>query len=264
MTPQEYGSLNALLREPTAISVHQLVQGARIGLYVVAQLARRHDIAVQLQPNITGGTQALVVLPKALLATSPAAGSVPAGAQAPAAGSGPAVAPGSGPAVRRPGAAAVADGSVDSGFAPATARPASVPGGALPAPRRAGDGQAVAVSTGIRSAPSAAQAPLAHVPEHPGPRPTPHASAPRNNPQTQVGAPEQADAARPPLPRRRPQQHLAPHLAEQASARPDDRVSDRGLTPGLMADFRQGMARGHEQPTPEDHSDEHAPIQEGR
>jgi Histidine kinase-, DNA gyrase B-, and HSP90-like ATPase len=67
MDRQEYDRLNVLLREPVGVSVQELLEGARIGLYVVAQLARRHGIAVQLQSNITGGTQALVVLPKALL-----------------------------------------------------------------------------------------------------------------------------------------------------------------------------------------------------
>lgn len=67
----EYDRLNALLQEPAEVNVQDLLEGARIGLYVVAQLARRHRIAIRLQTNITGGTQALVVLPKALLATEP-------------------------------------------------------------------------------------------------------------------------------------------------------------------------------------------------
>jgi hypothetical protein len=257
MTPQEYGSLNALLREPAPISVQQLLKDARIGLYVVARLARGRRIAVQLEKNVFGGTRALVVLPKALLADDPEAGSVPAGAQAPAAES----------EAWRPGEAGAGDGSADAGFAPAAARSAPVPGGVLPAPRRAVDGQAVAVSTGTRSADSDVQAPHAYVPEtrNPAPRPTPDASATLNRPQTQAGSTKQAEAVRPPLPNRRPQQHLTPLLAAaQPSPGPDDRVSDGRLTPGLMAGFRQGMARGYGQSTPENPSDEHAPTQEGQ
>lgn len=68
MDQGEYDRLNALLKDPSDVSVRELLEGARIGLFVVARLARRHGIAVRLQPNITGGTQALVVLPTALLA----------------------------------------------------------------------------------------------------------------------------------------------------------------------------------------------------
>jgi len=256
MTPQEYAGLNALLREPAPLSVQQLFKDARIGLYVVARLARRHEIAVQLEQNITGGTRALVVLPKALLAIDPEAGPIPSGARAPDIE----------PAVWRPGEEAGADGSGGSGLARAVARPAPVPGGTLPAPRRAADGHAAPVSTGIRNAVSTEQAPHGYAPQasHPVPRPAPGVSLPLNRPQTQPGAPEQADAARPPLPHRRPQQHLDPYLAVQASSQQDDRVSDGELTPGLMAGFGLGLAQGYEQATPEDHFGERAPTQEGQ
>ena len=68
MSGPECDQLNALLSDPTGVNVRELLRGARIGLYVVAQLAHRHAIAIRLQPNITGGIQALVVLPTALLA----------------------------------------------------------------------------------------------------------------------------------------------------------------------------------------------------
>ncbi|MFE2914604.1 sensor histidine kinase [Kitasatospora indigofera] len=50
----------------------ELLRDGRIGLLVVARLARRHDVLVRLQPNFYGGTQALVLLPYALLETGPA------------------------------------------------------------------------------------------------------------------------------------------------------------------------------------------------
>jgi len=59
--------LNDLLADPSGIDVDELLRDGRIGLYVVATLARRHGIRVRIQNNIYGGTQAVVVLPKPLL-----------------------------------------------------------------------------------------------------------------------------------------------------------------------------------------------------
>jgi histidine kinase/DNA gyrase B/HSP90-like ATPase len=59
--------MNALLAEPGRIDLDELLRDGRIGLYVVSTLARRHDVRVQLQGNIYGGTSAVVVLPTALL-----------------------------------------------------------------------------------------------------------------------------------------------------------------------------------------------------
>ena len=247
LEPQEYAKLNALLQAPAGIDVHQLLREAHIGLYVVAQLALRHGIVVRLQEGITGGTQALVVLPNALLATTPATESASADAQA-AVESGLWVAPGIGAGAPNPGIAANTDGAQDSGFAPTSAQFASFPGGALPAPRRAADGQRLSTTTGTHSAASGHQ--------------SPQGSAAAPNPHAQVGA-EQTGVARPLLPHRRPQQHLAAPLAE-GPTNPAERVSDRGFTPGLMADFTLGRAQSSGQPSPQDHSDEHAPTQEGR
>ncbi|MFJ8109885.1 nitrate- and nitrite sensing domain-containing protein [Streptomyces sp. NPDC096132] len=48
-------------------------EGLGLGLYVVARLAHRHGVRVQLREQKQGGTAAVVVLPTALLATAPAA-----------------------------------------------------------------------------------------------------------------------------------------------------------------------------------------------
>jgi len=63
--------------------------------------------------------------------------------------------------------------------------------------------------------------------------------------------------SRPPLPRRRPQEHLAAPLAQTAS-NPVDRVGE-GLTPNLMADFRRGLALGATDP--HSSSDPHSAIE---
>jgi signal transduction histidine kinase len=67
MLPSDQQRMNTLLADPTGTDVDELLRDGRIGLFVVATLARRHGIRVRLQNNIYGGTQAAVVLPKTLL-----------------------------------------------------------------------------------------------------------------------------------------------------------------------------------------------------
>jgi signal transduction histidine kinase len=67
MPAEEQKRMNALLTDPDQVNVAHLLQDGRIGLFVVAALARRHGIAVRLQSNIYGGIQAVLVLPESLL-----------------------------------------------------------------------------------------------------------------------------------------------------------------------------------------------------
>ncbi|WP_187283828.1 sensor histidine kinase, partial [Streptomyces sp. adm13(2018)] len=67
----EQHRMNALLAAPDQVSVAHLLQDGRIGLFVVAALARRHGITVRLQSNIYGGVQAVLVLPQGLLGPDP-------------------------------------------------------------------------------------------------------------------------------------------------------------------------------------------------
>lgn len=67
MTAAEQNHMNAVLSEPEQIDVPELVRDGRIGLFVVSALARRHGVVVQLQSNIYGGVQAVLVLPRGLL-----------------------------------------------------------------------------------------------------------------------------------------------------------------------------------------------------
>ncbi|MGW7530204.1 sensor histidine kinase [Streptomyces sp. NPDC054783] len=73
MSPAERNQMNTVLGAPDKVALGELLQDGRIGLYVVSVLAQRHDIAVQLQSNVYGGTQAVMVLPTALLGPQPAA-----------------------------------------------------------------------------------------------------------------------------------------------------------------------------------------------
>ncbi|WP_063784997.1 ATP-binding protein [Streptomyces sp. TP-A0356] len=67
MTSAERNQMNSLLGSPDGVVLGELLKDGRIGLYVVSALARRHGIAVRLQNNVYGGTQAVVVLPHELL-----------------------------------------------------------------------------------------------------------------------------------------------------------------------------------------------------
>jgi signal transduction histidine kinase len=83
MLPSDQQRLNDLLADPERVDVDELLRDGRIGLYVVAVLARAHGIQARLKNNIYGGTQATVMLPKSLLQQA-TADSVPPHAAGPA------------------------------------------------------------------------------------------------------------------------------------------------------------------------------------
>ncbi|MFC6093222.1 nitrate- and nitrite sensing domain-containing protein [Saccharothrix lopnurensis] len=66
MGEQEINDANERLADPPDVDVSV---SRRMGLYVVARLAKRHDIRVRLRPNedIEGGTTALVLVPETLV-----------------------------------------------------------------------------------------------------------------------------------------------------------------------------------------------------
>ncbi|MFD4657635.1 sensor histidine kinase [Kitasatospora sp. NPDC058444] len=67
MTEQEYQRLNDYLAHPPELDVSALGDDLRLGLFVVARLAARHDVRVSLRPSPYGGTRAVVLVPSALL-----------------------------------------------------------------------------------------------------------------------------------------------------------------------------------------------------
>jgi len=67
MQQAELRQMNTVLYDPSQINIAELLRDGRIGLFVVSALARRHGVRVQLQSNIYGGTQAVIVLPHSLL-----------------------------------------------------------------------------------------------------------------------------------------------------------------------------------------------------
>ncbi len=79
MTADRLERLNTRLTgfDPEAPYDQEGEDGLGLGLYVVARLAHRHGVRVQLREQKQGGVAAVVVLPRPLLATAPAA-AVPA------------------------------------------------------------------------------------------------------------------------------------------------------------------------------------------
>jgi len=90
MSDAELNERNELLAEPPDFSVAALSGDARLGLFVVAKLAARHDISVRLAESDYGGIKAIVLVPTSLLSTGREQAQVTAGPAAiPAAPSAP-------------------------------------------------------------------------------------------------------------------------------------------------------------------------------
>ncbi|KUN09820.1 sensor histidine kinase [Streptomyces canus] len=110
MTGERMTALNSRLAEfdPEAAyeSYDEGDEGLGLGLYVVARLAHRHGVRVQLREQKQGGVAAVVVLPKPLLTAAPASA-------VPAAGTGPVT--GAPHSFSLPGADAEANSNVLSG-----------------------------------------------------------------------------------------------------------------------------------------------------
>ncbi|MEU6378559.1 nitrate- and nitrite sensing domain-containing protein [Streptomyces sp. NPDC046909] len=90
MTDERLTRLNSRLAEfdPDSPYDQEGEEGLGLGLYVVARLAHRHGVRVQLREQKQGGIAAVVVLPKGLLAPAPTA-AVPSASSSPAAGTTP-------------------------------------------------------------------------------------------------------------------------------------------------------------------------------
>ncbi|MEU1040084.1 nitrate- and nitrite sensing domain-containing protein [Streptomyces sp. NPDC005907] len=93
MTTERMEQLNARLADfdPDDAYDEESGEGLGLGLYVVARLAHRHGVRVNLREQKQGGVAAVVVLPKALLAAAPAAAAPAGTASAPALGGAPAL-----------------------------------------------------------------------------------------------------------------------------------------------------------------------------
>ncbi|GAA5123331.1 nitrate- and nitrite sensing domain-containing protein [Haloechinothrix salitolerans] len=69
MDAETLDEINAMLRTPPDFSVMSLSEEARIGLFVVARLAAKHDTKVTLRESLYGGINAVVLIPTKTLAS---------------------------------------------------------------------------------------------------------------------------------------------------------------------------------------------------
>ncbi|TYC09414.1 sensor histidine kinase [Actinomadura syzygii] len=220
--PEERHRLNELLADSADVDSSELLQEGRIGLLVVSALARRHGVRVQLQGNLYGGTQAVVVVPNELVGAeadeterrAPAtAGAVPAAAGAPLSAPPP-------PTASLAGSLLDVDDTGRERNGAAAARPVQ----------------------GRRGGPLATEPPR---PERPAPPARPERLGRPDRPAAGAGAAPQAPTgARPELPRRQAQASLAPELHEPPAPQQDDQEIEHN--PGLMAAFKRGVRGAQE------------------
>ncbi|MFE7576005.1 sensor histidine kinase [Streptomyces sp. NPDC057521] len=231
MPGDEQKRMNALLTDPDQVNVARLLQDGRIGLFVVASLARRHGIAVRLQSNIYGGTQAVLVLPQTLLG---------ADEDAPAA-AGEAPVPPTGP-VHRPPPLEERPAPREPAPAPEPERRPYVPS-QQPGPHRTPAQPGPARQDGAPPLPLRAERV-----DRPADDAPPAAASGDGTAQT-------GTVDRPLLPKRANQEHLVPQLREAPAPRSGDEPVLHD--PGLVAAFRRGIdlaearAEAEEEPAPE-------------
>ncbi|MEW2635129.1 ATP-binding protein [Streptomyces sp. NPDC048389] len=230
MPPSEQDKMNALLTDPDQVNVAHLLQDGRIGLFVVSALARRHGIAVRLQPNIYGGVQAVLVLPHGLLGAD-REGAGQTGSAAPEA---PAVGPGAATGSPPSPLSAQSDRSDPPRTLPAQSEPVGSGVAAEPLPAR-GEHPDRPYSGAAR-------------PDHPPPAPAPAAEPEQVRGAPQGPAPQvvRGTMGRPQLPRRRSQEHLVPQLRDTPGPRTDDEPALHD--PGLMAAFQRGIGLAEARP----------------
>ncbi|GAA4573259.1 sensor histidine kinase [Planotetraspora kaengkrachanensis] len=225
--------LNARLADPPEFD---LADSDRLGLFVVARLAARHNIKIVLRPSPYDGTTAIVLLPMSLLVTAETPDAEAASPQMALAGKtrlGRSFrALGAVSAARSGEDTVVREQPEDSTPAPASgwfsAQPASVPPQAS-SPASAASGSAPAPATGPATAPLVTPAP-----------PSP---APARWTVPEPGGDDDLDG----LPMRIPQASLAPQLRD--ARRQEEEVSVRSPEElaQLMSSMQQGWQQGRRQ-----------------
>jgi signal transduction histidine kinase len=232
--------LNALLADPSRVNPGELLRDGRIGLFVVAALARRHGIRVQLQTNIYGGVQAVIVLPRTLIEAAPQESD-----ETMRSGAGGTTQPGSDdaepvPPVAREAAAADALPARQRAAAPAGTSTGSAPPRRSPPARRTARPPRTPRTPAEPRTSSASRTPLASR--------TPSVSRTLPAPAAEPAEPEAPGGDSPELPRRVSQTHLAPELREARPRRRDGPAEDQ--LPGLMAAFQRGISKAAEEDRP--------------
>ncbi|WP_067651590.1 sensor histidine kinase [Nocardia harenae] len=222
MTTGDIVRTNQMMADPPDFGVASLSGDSRLGLFVVARLAARHDISVKLVESDYGGIRAIVLIPSALLA-----GAVP-------------------------------DGQATS--TPAVGRPAPV--AALEPPARHAEPAASAplpAATLVADPPMETQTfrpPVESQPYRPpeapaytGERPRPYTPAPTPPPVSQPPAAQPLlQDGRPALPRRNRQANLNPQLERDPEPTTQTRAPERPrLTAEQARDLISAIENGTRQ-----------------
>lgn len=234
MTEDILSRSNTTLAEAPEFDVMAAGVDARLGLFVVARLAAKHDISVELRPSPYGGTRAVVLVPGPLIA--PSADAVPER-------------PRLGGAARRNQSPATTSGPESADLPPpvgqrgarAVLRPVPEPqedkgAGASPEP----------VLRGVPALSTTSESSAETAPEQQGERkPLPRRSGNRAG----------TGQGRPALPRRRRQANLAPQLRREPprepAARGEERAELKERSPEqarqMMNAFSAGTRRGRDE-----------------
>ncbi|MGW4399773.1 nitrate- and nitrite sensing domain-containing protein [Amycolatopsis nivea] len=248
--PEQADEFNAMLADPPDFGIMALSDEPRLGLFVVARLASRHGISVHLRESAYGGTRAIVLVRKDLLA--PISETEPSDADA----------------------EPESDGTPElSRLAVEPSRPAPEPQRAepqrpelpqrkRPEPQRAELPQPSRVAPEPRVAPEqqrpelptrramrpVAEAPPARPPQNREQRPpADNSRAPRPAVENGRAAPPRPPG-RPPLPQRRRQQNLVPQLRGDRPAPESDDVREDSpeQARSRLSAFQQGTRRARE------------------
>ncbi|MET9681655.1 sensor histidine kinase [Streptomyces coeruleorubidus] len=230
MSEEDYASFNEQLAVPPQFDVVALADDLRLGMFVIAQLAHRHGIAVTLRSSPYGGTTAIVLIPHDIVVREIAeAGGGTKNGQSPTDGR----------------SAVDVAGAVD-GRSPVGAEHAEASAGA-------------AASTGTTEAGGAAEATAdagAETPERAGHTAgSASGSRPAAAPRTVPAAASAAPAVIPrrdglaPLPRRVPQTSLVEELREEPASAggdgaPDDFTAEAAAS--SLAGFQRGTLRARD------------------
>ncbi|WP_188187732.1 sensor histidine kinase [Nonomuraea sp. SYSU D8015] len=216
MKPEDLEAANERIANPPEF---RITGTARLGLYVVSQLAKRHDIQVVLKASPYGGTTVVVLLPQDLVQLDPAPRpqSGEAGERLP----------------RRPTAVATAARPItgENVRTLKPARPAPVPTPPpVPAPAP-------------MPAPVPAPAPVSSPAKAPAPEPEPDPEPPAEPEQQPV-----AEFTPSGLPLRVPQANLAPPLRDDMPTQPDFEEDDDERSPeeirAMMGSLQSGTRLG--------------------
>ncbi|MBB6171082.1 signal transduction histidine kinase [Nocardiopsis mwathae] len=270
---------NATLSQAPEFDVMAMNSDSRLGLFVVARLAVKHDIHVQLCPSPYGGTRAIVLIPSALISPGEAAGRRrPAGDAAdggrpqdtvatPPQGITPAggIPPAGG--LTPPGGTTPPGGLTPSRGIPAPAQTVERGKGDLLAGQRGAGGRPGSAPGTVSGAPAAPRAnghgtPPGAVPVAPGtastttgPNGLPIREARRGDQHPPTGVPRPPEdtgggaADQPALPRRRKQANLAAQLRNDP-ATPTRRGPETSRSPEealrALSAFQSGTKRGRE------------------